>query len=135
MFVFIKFFGPAINSSNFKASKYEQKPLPRGCNSQYFAFGVIYFDLSLCLILGIMLLSTRHFLFYFCYLDWNTAWKLFKNGVISSPSFPVFGLNTGKYGREITPYLDTFHVVEIASFEIHFRNSIESKLTRKFTWE
>ena len=25
--------------------------------------------------------------------------------------FPVFGLNTGKYGREITPYLETFHAV------------------------
>ena len=23
--------------------------------------------------------------------------------------FPVFGLNTGKYGPEKTPYLDTFH--------------------------
>ena len=34
-----------------------------------------------------------------------------KYGVISGPSFPVFGLNTGKYGPEITPYLNTFHVV------------------------
>ena len=34
-----------------------------------------------------------------------------KYGVISSPYFPVFGLNTGKYGPEITPYLDTFHAV------------------------
>ena len=34
-----------------------------------------------------------------------------KYGVISGPYFPVFGLNTGKYGPEITPYLDTFHVV------------------------
>ena len=25
--------------------------------------------------------------------------------------FPVFSPNTGKYGREITPYLDTFHAV------------------------
>ena len=45
-----------------------------------------------------------------------------KYGVISSPYFPVFGLNTeiyrvisvfnpnaGKYGPEITPYLDTFN--------------------------
>ena len=32
--------------------------------------------------------------------------------VISSPHFPVFSPNTGKYGPEITPYLDTFHAVQ-----------------------
>ena len=37
-----------------------------------------------------------------------TAWKVSKYGVISGPYFPVFGLNTGKYGPEKTPYLDTF---------------------------
>ena len=41
-----------------------------------------------------------------------------KYGVISGPYFPAFGLNTeryivGKYGPEITPYLNTFHVVSI----------------------
>ena len=40
-----------------------------------------------------------------------TVWKASKYGVISGPYFPVFGLNTRKYGPEITPYLDTFHVV------------------------
>ena len=35
-------------------------------------------------------------------------------GVISGPYFPVFGLNTGKYGPEVTPYLETFHVVYFA---------------------
>ena len=34
-----------------------------------------------------------------------------KYGGISGPYFPVFGLSTGKYGPEITPYLDTFHAV------------------------
>ena len=34
-----------------------------------------------------------------------------KCGVISGPHFPLFGLNTGKHGPEITPYLDTFHAV------------------------
>ena len=34
----------------------------------------------------------------------GTAWKMSKYGVISGP-------NTGKYGPEITPYLDTFHAV------------------------
>ena len=43
-----------------------------------------------------------------------TAWKVSKYGVISGPYFPVFGLNTGKYGSEIIPYLDTFHAVLVA---------------------
>ena len=37
-----------------------------------------------------------------------------KYGVISGPYFPIFGLNTGKYGPEITPYLDTFHAVKLS---------------------
>ena len=35
-----------------------------------------------------------------------------KYGVISGPYCPVFTPNTGKYGPEITPYLDTFHAVK-----------------------
>ena len=31
--------------------------------------------------------------------------------VISGPYFPVFNPNTGKYGPELTTYLDTFHTV------------------------
>ena len=38
---------------------------------------------------------------------------------IFGPYFPVSSPNTGKYGPEITPYLDTFHVV-------HVFNGIES---------
>ena len=34
----------------------------------------------------------------------NTAWKVSKYGVFSGP-------NTGKYGSEKIPYLDTFHPV------------------------
>ena len=30
---------------------------------------------------------------------------------ISGPYFPAFGLNTGKNGPEIPPYLETFHAV------------------------
>ena len=41
---------------------------------------------------------------------------MFKYGVISGPYFPVFGLNTGKYGPKATPYLDTFHAVDQQSF-------------------
>ena len=40
-----------------------------------------------------------------------TAWKVSKKGVISGLYFSVFSTNTGKYGREITPYLDIFHAV------------------------
>ena len=38
----------------------------------------------------------------------NTTWKVFKYGVISGPYIPVFG-------QEITPYLDTFHAVEVGN--------------------
>ena len=51
----------------------------------------------------------------------RTAWKVSKIGVFSGPYFPVFGPNTeiyfvfspntGKYGPEKPPYLDTFHAV------------------------
>ena len=34
---------------------------------------------------------------------------MFKYGVFSGPYSPIFGLNTGKYGPEKTPYFDTFH--------------------------
>ena len=43
----------------------------------------------------------------------DTARKVAKYGVISGPYFPVFGLNAAKCGSEITPYLDTFHVVRV----------------------
>ena len=39
----------------------------------------------------------------------SSAWKVSKYGVTSGP-------NTGKYGPEITPYLDAFHVVELFAF-------------------
>ena len=34
----------------------------------------------------------------------------------SCPYFPLFGLNTGKYGPEKTPYLDTFHAVMLCCY-------------------
>ena len=34
-----------------------------------------------------------------------------KYGVISGRFFPLFRLNIGKYGPEVTSYLDTFHAV------------------------
>ena len=48
-----------------------------------------------------------------------TAWKGSKYGVISGPYLPVFGLNTGKYKPEITPYLGNFHAA--AASKKYFR--------------
>ena len=49
-----------------------------------------------------------------CYTDVSTAWKMSKYRVFSGPYFPVFNSNTGKYGPEKTPYLNTFNLVSIA---------------------
>ena len=46
------------------------------------------------------------------HLSYWTAWKVFKYGVFSGLYFPVFGLNTVKYGPEKYPYLDTFHAAQ-----------------------
>ena len=45
--------------------------------------------------------------------DLFAAWKVSKYRVISGPYFTVFGLNIGKYGPEITFYLDTFQALTI----------------------
>ena len=37
--------------------------------------------------------------------------KVSKYGVYSGLYLAVFGLNTGKYGPEKNPYLDTFHAL------------------------
>ena len=44
-----------------------------------------------------------------------------KYAVISGPYFPVVNPNTGKYGPEITPYLDTFDAV-VLKFPAHLSN-------------
>ena len=44
-----------------------------------------------------------------------TAWKVPKYEVFSGLYFPVFSPNTGKYGPEKYPYLDTFHAVYISN--------------------
>ena len=46
-------------------------------------------------------------------LEIDTARKVPKYGVISGPYVPVFSPNTGKYGPEISPYLDTFHAMKL----------------------
>ena len=42
-----------------------------------------------------------------------TTWKVSRYGVISGLYFPVFELNAGKYGPEITTYLDTFQAMVV----------------------
>ena len=49
-----------------------------------------------------------------CCIKAITAWKVSKYRVFSGTYFPVFELNTGKYGPEKTPFLDTFHAVYLA---------------------
>ena len=87
-------------------------------------------------------------------------------GVISVPYFPVLGLNTeiyfvnlriqselflvriflysavlspntGKYGTEITPYLDTFHAVSTRNKRVNVPVDLKelSFLGRKVIWE
>ena len=48
-----------------------------------------------------------------CSVSWIdfTVWKVSKYGVFSGPYFPVFSSNTGKYGPEKNPYLNSFHAV------------------------
>ena len=47
---------------------------------------------------------------------------MYKHGVISGPDFPVFGLNTGKYEPEITPYfsrsdkITLYHISQKVSY-------------------
>ena len=50
-----------------------------------------------------------------------------KYEVISGPYFPVFSPNTGKYGPEITPYLDFFHVVSTTH-----KNNTDTLFMRNF---
>ena len=61
--------------------------------------------------------------------------KVTKYEVISGPYFSVFSLNIGKYGPEITPYLDIFHVVLILSLltnSTHFaRILLAAKISMK----
>ena len=50
------------------------------------------------------------------------AGQVSKYGVISGPYFPVSSPNTGKYGPEITPYLDTFHTVWGIKYQMYNYN-------------
>ena len=54
-----------------------------------------------------------------------------KHVFISGAYFPVFGLNTGKYGPEITTYLDTFHAVTMSK---HENEQLSNSNIRWFVW-
>ena len=41
------------------------------------------------------------------------------NGDFSGPYFTVFEMNTGKFGSEKAPYLDTFHAVDFLMVSIN----------------
>ena len=58
-----------------------------------------------------------------------------KYGVISGPYYPVFGLQTGKYGLEKTPDLDTFHAVILLgdSPETKRKLCLSPKMLREIT--
>ena len=45
-----------------------------------------------------------------------------KYGAFSGRYFPVFGLNTGKYRPEKTPYLDTFHALYSQTIDDVYEN-------------
>ena len=62
-----------------------------------------------------------------------TARKMFKYGYFSGPHFPVLGLNTGKYGPEKTPCLDTFHAVFGVMFYIPFSRKSNIRVRAKLT--
>ena len=60
-----------------------------------------------------------------------------KYGVFSGPYFPVFGTpylsvfspNTGKYGPEVTPYLDIFYAVTLPELNKHWINEMSITIT------
>ena len=51
--------------------------------------------------------------------------------VVSGPYFPLFSPNTGKYGAEITPYLDNFHSVLVISLN-RWNYTVATKLLKYF---
>ena len=59
-------------------------------------------------------------------ITYHTMWKVSKYRVFSGSHFPVFSQNTGKYGSEKTPYLDTFHAVSMSLVKVHFYIAIQS---------
>ena len=70
------------------------------------------------------------------YLRWTVS-KVSIYEVFSGSYFPLFGLNTGKYGPEITPYLDIFHAVyyyQIPVLSIIFLFEISKSLHKTYLY-
>ena len=76
-----------------------------------------------------------------------TAWKVSKYGVVSGTYFLVFLLNTeryylsvfspntGKYGPEISPYLETFHaVISVIVLQNMIRIYVFTKFGKVLNW-
>ena len=95
------FFGISWQNKKFSGSQYyylktfsQTKNLPKPANTLHPQIRIWYLGILPCKI--------------------STVWNVSKYGVFSSPYFPAFGLNAGKYGPEKTPQLDTFHAVLIS---------------------
>ena len=54
-----------------------------------------------------------------------TARKVSKYGIFPGPYFTEFSPNTGKYGPEKTPYLDTFYVVNFWVYFAVFKTCLD----------
>ena len=61
-------------------------------------------------------------------LKCSTVQKVARYAVSSGPYFCVFGLNTGKYGPERFPYLDTFHAVQVLDVvQLKIKHQVKEK--------
>ena len=66
----------------------------------------------------------------------STAWKVPKHGAFSGPYFPVFSPNTGKYGPEKTPNLDTFQAVREDKINCYLPNMIgDNRRSSPIIWD
>ena len=51
----------------------------------------------------------------------HTVWKVSTYRVFSGLYFSIFSPNTGKYGPEKTPYLDTFYAVSVSCLLVYLQ--------------
>ena len=68
------------------------------------------------------------------YFFFRTAWKVPKYGAFYGPYFFVFSANTGKYGPEKTPYLDTFDAVSWYLLLLVLLRITSNNMLSKETW-
>ena len=82
--------------------------------------------------LAVIFLFHEYQVFAFIFLNNITAWKVSKYGSYFWSHFPVFGLNTGRYGLEITLYLDTFHAVYVLKTAWHLKIYVKQMFTLEY---